>query len=137
MGYMHRTGTPKGSFPKFVVKDEIVLTSVQVRETGSSEEVTVSIEIGWDNSGAWDMGELEIMLRRDRPDGEIVYWSPESCFASVLTRLQYKSVGGASARLYYLTVRSPQARAVISGPYWLQGTVRIIGRGAGPSDGSV
>ncbi|CAI6032588.1 hypothetical protein [Cohnella sp. JJ-181] len=124
MKYAQETGTAKGSFERFAVQDEIVLTALQLGGIGPADEVRIAIEVGWDNSGAWDMGELEIMLRKDSPAGEIVEWSLESCFASALTKLQYKTVGGHRTQIYYLTVRSPQGRAVICGPYWLRGGVR-------------
>ncbi|SFB44547.1 hypothetical protein SAMN05216312_108170 [Cohnella sp. OV330] len=120
------SGAAKDSFPSFAVQDEIVLTAVQVQQVEPTDEIRIGIEIGWDNSGVWDMGELEIMLRKGGPDGEVVEWSLESCFASALTKLTYKAVGGERSQTFYLTVRSPHGRAVIRGPYWLKASVRDV-----------
>ncbi|MFC3800646.1 hypothetical protein [Cohnella sp. GCM10012308] len=119
-----QTGAVKDCFPRFAVRDEIVLTAVQLQDVEPKDEIKVGIEIGWDNSGAWDMGELEILLRKGSPEGEVVEWALESCFSSAFTKIAYKTIGGERSQSYYLTVRSPHGRAVISGPYWLKANVR-------------
>lgn len=126
--YAHETGAAFGSFERFPVQDEIVLTSVLLQTIAPEDEIELEIEIGWDNSYSCDMGELDIMLRRDGPNGEIVYRAIESCYAGALTLLRFRTRGGAPLQIYYLTVRSDQGRALLRGPYRLKGTVFLLQR---------
>ncbi|MEK0316737.1 hypothetical protein [Cohnella sp. 56] len=121
--YQHRTGATLGSFVPFLVGGELVLTSVSLHGIAPGDEVIVGIEIGWANPMSLDMGELEIRLKRDAPDGETVEWSLESCFLSAVTRLEYRTTGGNPDQLYYLIVSSREQLARITGPYVLDGRV--------------
>ncbi|CAI6032224.1 hypothetical protein [Cohnella sp. JJ-181] len=121
--YQHSTGAEQGSFPPFPVGDELVLTSVSLHGIGPDDIVVLRIEIGWANPGTFDMGELEVLLRRDAPDGEAVEWYLESCFLSAVTRIEYRTTGGLPDQVYYLCVRSTDQLAVMNGPYRLEGRV--------------
>ena len=123
--YTHRNEAPLGSFQPFEINEtEIVLTSVVLMHIESMDQVKLQLEIGWDKPVLWDMGELEIMLRKDAPNGNIVEWSLESCFSSAVTKLEHTRTGGAPVQIYYLTVKSPDSRARIVGPYSLKGIVQ-------------
>ncbi|MFC3800634.1 hypothetical protein [Cohnella sp. GCM10012308] len=121
--YKHNTGAEHGSFPPFPIREEIVLTSVSLHGIESGDEIVLRIEIGWSNPGTFDMGELEVTLRKDAPDGEMVEWSLESCFLSAVTRLEYRTTGGLPDQVYYLCVRSTEGLAIMNGPYRLEGRV--------------
>lgn len=121
--YQHKTGAETGSFAPFLVGDELVLTSVSLRGIGPADDVVVRMEIGWSNPLSLDMGELEVLLRRDSASGETVDWSLESCFLSAVTRLEYRTRGGAPEQVYYLCVKSRERRARITGPYRLEGRI--------------
>ncbi|SFB44465.1 hypothetical protein SAMN05216312_108158 [Cohnella sp. OV330] len=121
--YKHSTGTEQGSFPPFPIRDEIVLTSVSLHGIDPGDEVVLRIEIGWSNPGTFDMGELEVILKKDDPNGATVEWSLESCFLSAVTRLEYRTTGGMPDQVYYLCVRSTEGLAVMNGPYRFEGRV--------------
>lgn len=121
--YKHSTGAELGSFAPFEIREEIVLTSVSLHRIDPGDEVVLHIEIGWSNPGTFDMGELEVMLKKDDPHGETIEWSLESCFLSAVTQLECRMTGGLPDQVYYLCVRSAEGLAVMNGPYRLEGRV--------------
>ncbi|WP_314003337.1 hypothetical protein [uncultured Paenibacillus sp.] len=122
--YSRKTGASAGSFAPFPVgKEELVLTSVYMDGLAPNDRIVLKPEIGWAKPVHWDTGELEVMLRENSPDGQVVYWTLETCFEKALTSESCTVRGGKSVKVFYLTVRSSEERAMITGPYSLQGTV--------------
>lgn len=121
---IYKSGIAKGSFPPFPVEgQEVVLTSVFLKNIGPDDRIVLRLEIGWDKPLQWDMGELEIMIRMGAPNGPIVFQSTEACFFFANTKLEHTQSGGQPQQIFYLTVRSPESRARIVGPYFFEGTV--------------
>lgn len=119
-----KTGTGKGTFDPFLVMDkEIVLTSVTLRPVSPKDRIVLKLEVAWDKPLNWDMGELEIMIRKGAVNGPIVFVTTEGCFYFAHTKLEHVEYGGPEHQIYYLTIRSAEGRARLVGPYSLEGTV--------------
>ncbi len=105
--------------------EPIVLGTVKLAAIAPGDRIVVRLEIGWANADldAWDSGEMEMMLREDGPDGKVVYWNMESCFAKGRSSEQLTFTGTGPEQTYCLVVRSHESRALIIGPYSLQGSV--------------
>ncbi|SFT29326.1 hypothetical protein [Paenibacillus sp. BC26] len=126
MKYTDKSSADVGSFePLLVGPEQLVLTSLQLGSISPGDRLVLRFEVGWENPDIanWDSGEMEILLREDGPDGLVVYWNLESCFMKGRTKEQLTFVGTDPQRRYYLTVRSNDTRARITGPYSLQGSV--------------
>jgi hypothetical protein len=127
MKYSHKTEAEKGTFdPIPVTEKELVLTSVSLNNVSPGDRILLKLEVGWDKPLNWDMGELEIMIRKGRADGPIVFLASEACFYFAHTKLEHTERGGGTGHeMYYLTVRSVESRCRITGPYSLEGIVYI------------
>ncbi|EXX86303.1 hypothetical protein BG53_06390 [Paenibacillus darwinianus] len=122
--YSRKTGAPAGGFAPFPAgAAEIVLTSVYMDGLTPEDRIVLKPEIGWVKPAYWDTGELEVILREHSPEGPVVYWTLETCFEKALTSESCTVLCSRSEHVYYLSVRSSEARAVITGPYSLQGSV--------------
>lgn len=118
------SGAQLGSFEPFEVGDEeVVLTGLWLDNLDPSYRIVLEIEIGWDRPIYADLGELEITIRKTDLNGDIVEWTQENCFNYSLTKLDVSTVEESPFRNYVLTVKSLGARARITGPYLLKGTV--------------
>ncbi|RED76853.1 hypothetical protein [Cohnella phaseoli] len=118
------SGAQLGSFKPFEVGDEeVVLTGLWLDNLEPSHRIVLEIEIGWDKPITSDLGELEIMIRKGDPNGEIVEWTQENCFNSTLTKIEVSTGEESSFQNYVLTVKSLGTRARIIGPYLLKGSV--------------
>ena len=124
MKEQHKTEALKGQFPPFLIsKSEIVLTSVTLRDVMPEDRVELKLTVGWDKPVHWDMGDLEIMIRKGAADGPIIFQAAEACFYRAHTKLEYTESGVSGLQIYYLTVSSAEERARVVGPYSLEGTV--------------
>lgn len=125
MKYSHATGAEAGSYTPFLVgPKEIVLTSVSLRHIAPGDRVTLRVEIEWRKPIHWDTGDMEVYIREGSPTGEPVYYSIESCFVRARLRDRIVLTGRApGAQIFYLTVRSAELRAYVSGRYALSGAV--------------
>ncbi|MCY9694368.1 hypothetical protein [Paenibacillus alginolyticus] len=122
--YMHCNMAKEGTFTPFLVADkEIILTSVIAMHVSPGNRIVLQMEVAWEKPNNWDMGEIEINLRKDTPDGPVIYWTLESCFISAHTIVEQVEIGENPVQIYYLTVQSSEHRAVIVGPYLLRCTV--------------
>lgn len=120
----YKTEAKKGEFQPFPVgAEEIVLTSVTLSGLVPADRVVLLLEIGWDKPLIWDMGELDIKIRKYSPAGPIVYQMTEACFFKAHTQTKYENGGEAGQISYFLTVSSPESKARIVGPYSLDGAV--------------
>ncbi len=124
MKYTDKLGAEAGSFQPFAVgEEEIVLTSLVMRQIAAGDRIMLRLEVGWEKPYYWDTGELEIIVRQDRADGPVVYWTLETCFEQARTIDTVTVTGTRPEQLFYLSVRSAEGRARIGGHYSLQGTV--------------
>lgn len=125
MKYQHKTGAIRDDYPPFTVGEtEIVLTAVTLMDIAPGDTIKLEFLIEWVKPVIWDMGELEIMIRRGAPGGVPVYWTLESCFARAKSKEVFTHYGTEDPVMtYYLCVRSSGQRAIISGDYSLYGTV--------------
>ena len=118
------SGAQLGTFEPFEIGDgEIVLTGLWLDHLDPSCRIMFEIEIGWDSPIYAHLGELEIMIRRGDATGEIVDWTQETCFNTALTKIDVSTEERSPYQNYVLTVKSPGARARITGPYLFKGTV--------------
>ncbi|REE66700.1 hypothetical protein A8990_14836 [Paenibacillus taihuensis] len=125
MKFSDKMVADSGSFAPFLVgPDEFVLASVGLANMAPGDRIVLSFEIGWERLFEWDSVDLEIMLRESSETGTVLYWNMESCFLRARSTERHTIVGGAApAQRYFLTVRSAEKRARITGPYSLQGAV--------------
>jgi hypothetical protein len=120
--YKIRQEAEKGAFSPFIVAaEEITLTSVTLEGIVEGDLVSLNIDISW-LKPMCDLGELEIFLRKDTPNGPVLYWTLETCFAKANTRERYSLTGEDGMRNFYLTVRSSEEKAILTG-YALEGSV--------------
>lgn len=120
----YKTGAKKGEFQPFPVgAGEIVLTAVTLSDLVPADRVMLKLEIGWDKPVHWDMGELDIRIRKNSPTGPVLYRMTESCFFKAHTRTKHEEGGETGQVSYYLTVASAEQKARIVGPYGLEGMV--------------
>ncbi|MET3548795.1 hypothetical protein ABID47_005427 [Paenibacillus favisporus] len=127
MKYHAKLGASEGSYTPFTVgKQEIVLTSVSLQQVSPGDLIELEIDVTWVKSIYWDMGEMEFILRKDTPDGPVIYWTLETCFEKGRTRESCSFYADPGMSVFYLSVRSADERGVISGDYWLKGTVKSV-----------
>lgn len=120
--YRTRQEAPAGSFDSFMIgADEIVLTSVTLEGIEDGDQVVLAIDATW-LKPLCDLGELEFFVKKDAPDGPVVYWTLETCFAKARTRESVTLAGNAGMRHFYLTVKSKEEKARIVS-YALEGSV--------------
>ncbi|WP_339323816.1 hypothetical protein [Paenibacillus sp. FSL W8-0194] len=120
--YNTRVGAAAGTFMPFTVgPDEIVLTGVTLEGIAEGDRVILDIDVSW-LKPMCDLGELELMIRRDAPDGPIIYWTMETCYAQARTREECVLAGDGTMRHFFLTARSVEHKAQLAA-YYLEGTV--------------
>jgi hypothetical protein len=108
----------------FEVGNEVItLTGIVLTDVQPTDSIKLQIVISWEKPIVCDLGELEILLRKDDPSGEVIEWSIETCFNQSKTKLEITRTGGNSIQTYYLAVKSEDSSARITGPYTLKGIV--------------
>lgn len=124
MKYTHKVGTAAGTFPPFMVgKEEVILTSVTMMSISPGDLLVLRLDVGWKKPVHADTGEIELRIRKDSPDGPVIYRTLETCAEKAYTMEKVTDTGNVPVQHYYLTACSPDRRAVITGPYSLQGSV--------------
>ncbi|MBB3110234.1 hypothetical protein FHS18_002301 [Paenibacillus phyllosphaerae] len=124
MKYRVKNEALAGTYTPFQVgPQEIVLTGIHVPDSAPGDRIQLKLEIGWSKPAYLDLAELEVLLREDTVDGPVLYWTQESCMikARFIETVTLTAAGG--SKIFYLTVRSMEERALISGTYSLQVTV--------------
>ncbi|MDR9856671.1 hypothetical protein RJP21_24010 [Paenibacillus sp. VCA1] len=117
-----RVGAAEGSFTPFTVgPDEIVLTGITLEGIADGDRVVLDIDVTW-LKPMCDLGELELILRRDAPTGTVIYWTMETCFARARVREECIVRGEGGMRHFFLTTRSSEHKAMLAA-YYLEGTV--------------
>lgn len=124
MKYNNKLGAVAGSYEPFTVgRQEIVLTSVSLQDVSTGDRIVLGIDVSWRKTIYWDMGELEFLLRLGSPDGPVIYWTLETCFEKARTQESHTLTAVEGMSVFYLTVKSADERAQISGSYSLEGSV--------------
>lgn len=122
--YTGKNEAKEGTFPPFPVQEkEIVLTGLLLQKTESGDRISLKIDIGWGKPMHLDLAEMEVLVHRGTEDGPVVYWTQESCMIKARFKETISLRAQSDYELFYLTVRSLEQRAIIHGPYSLQGTV--------------
>ncbi|MFS0839996.1 hypothetical protein [Paenibacillus sp. 1P03SA] len=86
--------------------------------------IAFKVSVAWTNPVTYDIGELELKIRRDHPGGPVVESSEDSRFRGGTAKMEGEDEGGsAEIAVYYLTVRSPGGKALIEGPILFEGFV--------------
>lgn len=115
-----KQGAARGTFEPFIVGPrEVALTSIDIARVVPGQQIQLKLEIGWEKPIHWDTGEMEIIVRRDTPKGPIIYWTQEACYEKCLMIDTYSEAATKDHHSYYLSVRSEESRAVMTGPYYL------------------
>ncbi|WP_159881062.1 hypothetical protein [Paenibacillus puerhi] len=106
---------------------ELLLTSVVLTGLQPCQRVAVEATVVWENAVPnLDIGELELTIRDTGIHGEQLADTQESCYLSVASELYFEErTGSEPTRVYALTVRSSDERAIIVGPVVLKATVFI------------
>ncbi|RCX19786.1 hypothetical protein DFP94_104241 [Fontibacillus phaseoli] len=124
MKYIHKVGTAAGTFTPFLVgKEEVILTSVSLMSISPGDRLELRLDVGWEKPIQWESGEIELRIRKDAADGPVIYWKLETCIEKGYTMEKTADTGVYPVQHYYLTACSCDSRAIISGPYSLQGSV--------------
>jgi len=120
--YSTRVGAAAGTFVPFAVgPDEIVLTGVTLEGIVDGDRVILDIDVSWLKPMV-DLGELELIIRRDAPNGPVIYWTMETCYFRARTREECVLSGDSAMRHFFLTARSSEHKAMLAA-YFLGGTV--------------
>ncbi|SDD30803.1 hypothetical protein SAMN02799630_02751 [Paenibacillus sp. UNCCL117] len=114
------------SLPMKVGEAELPLTTVLLTNLLPGQRVSVEASIVWHNAVPnMDIGELELFIRDTGIHGQLLASGQESCYLSGEAELDFEeTIGSDTARVYALTVRSSDERAIIVGPVVLKATVR-------------
>ncbi|EGL14013.1 MULTISPECIES: hypothetical protein [unclassified Paenibacillus] len=103
---------------------EVFLCPLYLYGITPGSRILFKVSIAWSNPVTYDIGELEINIRRDHPGGPVVESSEDSRFRGGTAKMEGEDEGGAAEiAVYYLTVRSPGGKALIEGPIVFEGFV--------------
>lgn len=116
---------PIDAFVPFLVPGfEFPVARIELHGIRSGKRIEFELEIGWGKPPAADLGELEIVLRRQFAQGDEIYRSYEMCHQSAISQLEHTEYGAGSAEeAYVLLVRSPDGKAYLTGPVRMVATV--------------
>ncbi|CAH0118483.1 MULTISPECIES: hypothetical protein [unclassified Paenibacillus] len=92
-------------FPLHIGEQEIFLSFIQMPNLTAGDHVVIEAGVSWQKN--WDIGQLQIIIRKDSPHGTIVYQAEETCFSSTYSTLRYvdREIVNPS-HAYYLSVKS-------------------------------
>lgn len=120
--YNTKVGAAEGTFTPFTAgPDEIVLTGITLEGIADGDRVVLGIDVTW-LKPMCDLGELELILKKNTPDGPTIYWTMETCFARARMKEECVLRGESTMRHFYLTARSSEHKAMLAA-YFLGGTV--------------
>ncbi|MGQ3478386.1 hypothetical protein [Paenibacillus sp. TY11] len=113
------------ALPFQVTEQENVLSTLIIPASESEGRIVIEASLAWGNPLLnWDIGELDIRLRRNDEQGPVLDWLQDSCYQEGFAELSYEEMGKqAEPYVYCLTVQSSDRRAVITGPLMIRGSV--------------
>ncbi|WP_226001807.1 hypothetical protein [Paenibacillus sp. BJ-4] len=113
------------ALPFQVTEQESVLSTLIIPAGESDGRIVVEVSLAWENPLLnWDIGELDIRLRRNDVQGPLLDWLQDSCYQEGFAELRYEESGKQTeAYVYCLTVQSANRRAVVTGPLMIRGSV--------------
>ncbi|MBE0335671.1 hypothetical protein [Paenibacillus sp. 23TSA30-6] len=113
------------ALPFQVTEQESVLSTLIIPANESEGRIVIEVSLAWENPLLnWDIGELDIRLRRNDGQGPVLDWLQDSCYQEGFAELRYEeTVEQTAPYVYCLTVQSADRRAVVTGPLVIQGSV--------------
>lgn len=115
-------GTHALPFP--VTDRETTLSTIIIPTVEVHERIVIEVSLIWENPLLnWDIGELDIRLRRNDERGPVLDWVQESCYHEGTAELRYEEGKHPDGHTYCLTVQSPDRRATITGPLIMIGSL--------------
>jgi hypothetical protein len=95
----------KYTFPIAVTDQEIDLCNLHLTDLVPGDHIILEAGVGWQKN--LDIGELEIMIRKDSPSGPILYQTEDTCFHTTYSVMKHidKDIQE-DTHAYYLTVKS-------------------------------
>ncbi|MGO4951771.1 hypothetical protein [Paenibacillus sp. DRB1-1] len=113
------------ALPFQVAEQESVLSTLIIPASESEGRIVIEVSLAWENPLLnWDIGELDIRLRRNDERGPMLDWLQDSCYQEGFAELSYEETGEqAEPYVYCLTVQSADRRAVVTGPLIIRGSV--------------
>ncbi|MDP1511496.1 hypothetical protein L8C07_17740 [Paenibacillus sp. CMAA1739] len=115
------------ALPFQVTEQESVLSTLIIPASEAEGHIAIEVSMVWENPLLnWDIGELDIRLRRNDQQGPVLDWLQDSCYQEGYAELSYEETGTqAEPHVYCLTVQSADRRAVITGPIMIRGSVYV------------
>lgn len=106
------------ALPIHASSEEAVLSTIIIPDAGPACRIVIEAYLEWENPLLnWDIGELDVRLRRNGVTGPVLKWTQESCYQQGRVRLSFEENGGMpEGHVYCLTVQSMDKRARITGP---------------------
>ncbi|MDY8024132.1 hypothetical protein [Paenibacillus polymyxa] len=113
------------ALPFQVTEQESVLSTLIIPAGESEGRIVIEVSLAWENPLLnWDIGELDIRLRRNDERGPVLDWLQDSCYQEGFAELSFEETGEqAESYVYCLTVQSADRRAVVTGPLIIRGSV--------------
>ncbi|WP_342427023.1 hypothetical protein [Paenibacillus sp. FSL L8-0158] len=115
------------ALPFQVTDQESVLSTLIIPASESEGRIVIEVSLAWENPLLnWDIGELDIRLRRNDERGPMLDWLQDSCYQEGFAELSYEETGTqGQPYVYCLTVQSADRRAVVTGPLMVRGSVYV------------
>ncbi|NMP08587.1 hypothetical protein [Paenibacillus polymyxa] len=115
------------ALPFQVTEQEIVLSTLIIPASEAEGRIVIEVSLAWENPLLnWDIGELDIRLRRNDEQGPVLDWLQDSCYQEGFSELSYEETAQqAEPHVYCLTVQSADRRAVVTGPLMMRGSVYV------------
>ncbi|QDY83924.1 hypothetical protein FQU75_11280 [Paenibacillus polymyxa] len=115
------------ALPFQVTEQESVLSTLIIPASEAEGRIVIEVSMVWENPLLnWDIGELDIRLRRNDQQGPVLDWLQDSCYQEGYAELSYEETGTkAEPHVYCLTVQSADRRAVVTGPIMIRGSVYV------------
>ncbi|WP_318628023.1 hypothetical protein [Paenibacillus polymyxa] len=115
------------ALPFQVTDQESVLSTLIIPASEAEGRIVIEVSLAWENPLLnWDIGELDIRLRRNDEQGPMLDWLQDSCYQEGFAELIYEETGTqGEPYVYCLTVQSADRRAVVTGPLMVRGSVYV------------
>jgi len=113
------------ALPFYASSEEAVLSTIIIPEAEPQYKIIIEAVLEWENPLLnWDIGELDVRLRRNSTSGPVLQWTQESCYERGIVRLSFEDSGPIpEGHIYCLTVQSVDNRACVTGPVELSAHV--------------